>query len=769
MEALNRIHGAAIEYMLSSKAVDLSTALIGMSCRDSMPGGCDVFLFADTSVLYALSGVVTLGDGGAEFTETSYAAYPLDLVSELETEELVSSARLSVRSADSRVSLVAETSNTYKDTLFRFADYVKLIKLGDFKGVEEDDREKYCPTCGRRFPDDNRICPYCADNSGIIKKLLPFFGRYMKSMIAIFAMMGVISLLSVVSPYVGNSFFIDEVLTGGGKFYGQVLLVIVMLVSVRLADMLITVINDLVTARITANITYDLKKTIFSAINRLSLGFFNSRRTGGLMTQIESDSSTLYRFFSEMTPNLIISAVKIIAMLIVMLFMNPLLALIAVAATPIYVLLLQRTFYKSKHLAIVYFTKSKSLSSKLSDILTGMRVVKAFAKEEHEKKKFLGLSREKTGLYYRWTMHNAAAYPAISFLLYLASMAVWAAGGIAVFKGEMSYGDLLTFVAYMGMFYNPLNYIITSMRHMGDCFNAASRLFEIADAIPDVNESKTPVVLDSFEGGIEFKNVSFSYTKSRKTIDKVSFSVPAGSTLGIVGRTGAGKSTIANLLIRLYDVGDGEILIDGVNVKDMSFEQLRRNIAIVSQETFLFSGTIYENIAYAMPNATYEEVLNAAIEAGAHDFIIKLPDAYQTRIGFGYKDLSGGERQRISIARALLRRPRILILDEATAAMDTATEEKIERALNKLSGSATTIMIAHRLSTLRSADRLIVIEDGKMSESGTHEELLQQEGIYHKLYTLQLEALANIISDGSADESHAPRGRRGKTPKSERE
>lgn len=747
MEALNRIHGAATEYMMSKKAVDLSGALIGMSCRDSMPGGCDVYLFADPTALYVLSGVVTLTDNGAEFVENSYFACTLDTIDKLETEEMVSSARLSAKSADGTVSLLAETSNTFKDTLFRFADYVKLIKNGDFKGIEADDFEKYCPTCGRRFPDDNKICPYCADNSGIIKKLLPFFKRYMKSMIAIFAMMGLISALAVVSPYIGNAFFIDEVLTDGGKFYGQVLLVIMLLVSVRLADVLVTVINDLVTARISANITYDLKKTIFSSINRLSLGFFNSRRTGGLMTQIESDSSTLYRFFSEMTPNLIIAVVKIVAMLAVMLFMNPLLALISISVTPLYVLLIQRTFFKSKHLAIVYFTKSKTLSSKLSDVLTGMRVVKAFAKENYEKKKFREMSREKTGHYYRWTMHNAAAYPAIGFLLYLASMTVWTVGGLTVFKGKMSYGDFLTFATYMGMFYDPLNYIIMSIRHMGDCFNAASRLFEISDAIPDVNESKEPIVLDKFDGRIEFKNVSFSYTKSRKTIDKVSFVAEAGSTLGIVGRTGAGKSTIANLLIRLYDASDGDILIDGVNVKDMSFEQLRRNISIVSQETFLFAGTIFENIAYAMPNATYEDVINAAIEAGAHDFIIKLPDAYQTRIGFGYKDLSGGERQRISIARALLRRPKILILDEATAAMDTATEEKIERALSKLSGSATTIMIAHRLSTLRSADKLIVIEDGRVSESGTHAELLEKEGIYHKLYTLQLEALANIISE----------------------
>jgi ATP-binding cassette subfamily B protein len=238
--------------------------------------------------------------------------------------------------------------------------------------------------------------------------------------------------------------------------------------------------------------------------------------------------------------------------------------------------------------------------------------------------------------------------------------------------------------------------------------------------------------------------VDFSYAKNRKIIDNVSFDIEAGHILGIVGHTGAGKSTLANLLIRLYDCDEGEVLIDGINVKDLSFASLYNNIAIVSQETYLFIGTILENIKYAKPDATYEEVIRAAKCAGAHNFIMKLPDAYHTKIGFGYQDLSGGERQRISIARAILRNPKILILDEATAAMDTETEKLIQTALSTLIQGKTTIMIAHRLSTLRDADKLIVIEHGKVAEQGTHSELLAKEdGVYKKLYTLQAEALKN--------------------------
>jgi ATP-binding cassette subfamily B protein len=252
------------------------------------------------------------------------------------------------------------------------------------------------------------------------------------------------------------------------------------------------------------------------------------------------------------------------------------------------------------------------------------------------------------------------------------------------------------------------------------------------------------VHLEKCEGRVEFSGVDFSYEKNRKVIDGVGFSVEPGEALGIVGHTGAGKSTLANLLIRLYDTESGEIKIDGVNVRDLAYEDLRRNVAIVSQETYLFMGTILDNIRYAKPEATEEEVIEAAKIAGAHDFIIGLPDAYSTMIGFGHKDLSGGERQRVSIARAILRDPKILILDEATAAMDTETERKIQTALERLSVGRTTITIAHRLSTLRDADKLIVIENGKVPEAGTHQELITKRGIYYNLYKLQMEAMKNI-------------------------
>ena len=765
MDMLVNIPEYVLGYIKEQKGLDPSLMLVGMACRGNMPGSNGIYLFADGQTLNRLEGVckVACGKDGhgssklahCEFTETGFESFALDLLDELDVEELISGARLSIKEKSGELRLVCETPNTFKEPLMLFAAYVRLIMKNEFTGVEVGDKEALCPTCGRRYPDKNRICPYCSDNTGIIKKLFPFFKRYAPHMLAILLMLGITSALGVLSPYVSNSFYIDSVLTEGGGFYGQIMFVIFIMLSVRIAELVVNIINSMVTARVAANITYDLKKTIFSAINRLSLGFFNSRRTGGLMTQIDSDSTTLYNFFGTIVPNLAVSVVKIVAVAAVLFMMNPLLALITLITIPFYVFMVTRAYSKSRRMANIHYSKKKALTSRLSDVLSGLRVVKAFARERDESKHFHQLSAEKTEVYFEWGMYDVVVYPAISFVLYLGTVSVWALGGLSVIGGKMSYGDLLTFVAYMSMVYKPLNYIINSVRQMSESINAASRLFEIAEAIPDVEESKSPVIIDELKGEVEFRDVSFAYTKSKKTIDRVSFKIEAGSTLGIVGRTGAGKSTLVNLLIRLYDVTDGEILIDGVNVKDMSFEQLRHSVAIVSQETYLFSGTIFENIAYSMKDATYEEVVNAAIEAGAHDFIVKLPDGYETRIGFGYRDLSGGERQRISIARALLKKPKILILDEATAAMDTATEQKIEHAIERISGSCTTIMIAHRLSTLKSAEKLIVIEDGKVCESGTHAELLEKKGIYHKLYTLQLEALRNIIS-GTEEEKSPP-------------
>lgn len=291
--------------------------------------------------------------------------------------------------------------------------------------------------------------------------------------------------------------------------------------------------------------------------------------------------------------------------------------------------------------------------------------------------------------------------------------------------------------------------------------NSAQRIFEIIDSKPDVVESVNPTRVDTLRGDIRLDHVSFAYDPNKKVLKDISLHVRPGMMLGIVGKSGAGKSTLVNLITRLYDPTEGHIYLDGVDVRDMAFEDVRRNVAIVSQETYIFRGTIFENIAYGNPDATPQQVLDAAVAASAHDFICKLPDGYDTLVGSGGRSLSGGERQRISIARAILADPRILILDEATAAVDTETERNIQSSLSRLIVGRTTLSIAHRLSTLRDADELIVLEDGAITEQGDHMTLVRQKGAYFKLLQIQSKALAMRGLGGNSEENEDSGGDHG--------
>lgn len=672
--------------------------------------------------------------------------YSCEEIEGLAVDELLSTCRFYALIGGERV-LLTYTGFSAKDDLYRLVGIFEKLKSGREDEIVREENEKFCPRCGRRYPDrDRQFCPNCMDKGKIIKRMSSFFLQYRWYVVAILASMLALSALSVIMPYFSSAFFYDEVLAKDGRFYGELVLVLLIVVSMRVARLLVNILHGIVTSRISAKIVYDIKKVIFSAIERLSMGYFTARTTGGLMNQVYYDANRIYWFFTDGFPYFVINLVQLAAVTVIMVVYNPLLTLLALGFTPLVLFLIGKLFRKSRKLNNRRYTRSRALNALLSDLLTGIRVVKTFSREKGEAERFSKSSRALTAAEVKRSKFGSTAYPLVNTLVYLGLIMVWAFGGWMAIRGSfgMTYGILTLFVSYVNMVYSPLYSFVDMVEWGSDCLNSMNRLFEIMDANADVKEKENPVRIPVFRGDIEFSNVDFSYTKSRKVINRVSFSVEAGKTLGIVGHTGSGKSTLANLLIRLYDVDEGKITIDGVDVRDLSFEDLRRNIAIVSQETYLFVGTIFDNIRYANSEATEEEVMEAAKAAGAHDFIIKMPDAYSTMVGFGHKDLSGGERQRISIARALLRNPRILILDEATAAMDTQTERRIQNTLDSLSKGRTTIMIAHRLSTLKNADSLIVVDGGRVTESGTHAELLAKKGEYYKLYKLQLDALKNV-------------------------
>ncbi len=705
----------------------------------------DVYLFANESAVYFVQGQSSDDDG---WQITSLERIPMKECERFFVEEQLSTGRLLIRHGG-ETHLAACFSNDCKASVFLFVKYAERLSREEFGEIDPDDtREaKFCPKCGMRYPDSNRrVCPNCMEKGKLLVRMLSFFAKYRGRLLLMLVSLALLTVMSIITPYLTGAFFYDEVLDLAGEFYGDILFAVGLMVATRVLNMLAGMLNNCITAYVAAGMVFDLKKTIFASIKRLSLNFFTGRQTGGLMTQVNEDSNTIYMFFCDILPYFVVNVVKIAVLAVLLFLIEPKLALLGLATVPLYFLMMRAVYRREKKLHAVRFTGSRQLNSFLSDILSGMRIVKAFAREKDEIQRFseknakLADSEQDLSVYHNYAGHLAG------MLLYVGNLAALGVGGWIVMtkQGNLTYGLLTTFLSYMSMIYSPLHFFADMANRSSDCTNAMQRLFEIMDARPEVVESENAVAPADLGSSVEFRDVSFSYSKGRKIIDKVSFSVPEGSVLGIVGHTGAGKSTLANLLMRLYDVEDGEIRVGGYNVKDLKFSSLYDHIAIVSQETYLFMGTILENIRYARPDATYEDVIEAAKCAGAHDFIMRLPDAYHTKVGFGYQDLSGGERQRLSIARAILKDPKILILDEATAAMDTATERRIQEALAQLIKGKTTIMIAHRLSTLRDADQLVVIERGRVAESGTHEELLNREqGIYKKLYDLQIEALKN--------------------------
>jgi len=718
----------------------------------------DVYVAVDTGNLYILYGIeeVVKTEGAkrivAQYTVNKVETFPLLELGELKTDKLLSTCKLlSVKGeeADAKKELIL----LFSLGLLGFVD--RLIKVVKNIGEEVDplrevvvDESLFCTKCGTRFPEpDRKLCPKCTDKMSIFFRLLGFFKFYKGKVAAVMAVMLAITGLSILAPYVGTLLFIDEVLTEGGRWYAMIGTVVLFIISIRIINTGFEMLQGAVLGRTMPWIIYDLQVRIFEAMQRLSVGFYTSKRTGALMNRVSRDSRNIYWFFVDGLPFIVVNLATFTGIFVVMLIMEWRLAIICITIVPILTIMyriLMRVFRRYHH---KFWVINSQLNNMVSDAVNGQRVIKAFAREDEESRRFSKLGGKQADVDIARFNLGFTAFPMIGMFMFLGQVIVMIIGGMMVINDEISLGTLMAFLAYLNMLYQPLDFLATVSNWWARCVDAAQRVFEVIDAHADIVEPKNPVLLPQMQGRISVKDVWFQYDPATPVLKGMNLEVPPGQMLGIVGKTGAGKTTLANLIARLYDVTEGSVAVDGVDVKEMSLSQLRSNIGIVSQEIYLFIGSIIENIRYARPDATLEEVIWAAKMASAHDFIVALPDGYETRVGAGGQELSGGERQRLSIARTIIQNPKILILDEATAAMDTETEGKIQAALNQLQTGRTTIAIAHRLSTLKDADMLAVINEGAVVETGTHEELMRKKGEYHKLYSIQMEGLKVISMD----------------------
>ncbi|MDP8238691.1 MAG: ABC transporter ATP-binding protein [Candidatus Hatepunaea meridiana] len=486
----------------------------------------------------------------------------------------------------------------------------------------------------------------------------------------------------------------------------------------------------------------DLRRDIYEHLQRLSLSFFSKKQTGSLISRVSSDSDRLWEFIAFGVVEVSLSVIMLLGLGTVLMTMDWQLGLILTLPIPLFLWTVFAHGSRMQRLFISAWRKWSDMTAVLSDTIPGMRVVKAFNQEDREKERFDGRNMSCVAHFNHihdvWTKF----WPILLMGIHIITLSVWAFALPRVFgQGtSLSVGTFVTFLLYMGMYLQPIETIGLMARMMNRATSSAHRIFEVLDTEPEIVDRIEPVRLEPLQGRVTFENVTFAYDGIRQIIRGISFNVMPGEMIGLVGPSGAGKTTITNLIARFYDVTGGKILIDGVNIHNLDTGHFRRQVGMVLQDPYLFHGTILENILYGQPDAGMERVIEAAKTANAHDFILKLPHGYETIIGERGHTLSGGERQRVSIARAVLCNPRILILDEATSSVDTETERNIQQALDRLIAGRTVFAIAHRLSTLRNATRLIVIEDGRITEEGTHSELLSNpDGTYTKLQKMQQE------------------------------
>jgi ATP-binding cassette subfamily B protein len=550
-----------------------------------------------------------------------------------------------------------------------------------------------------------------------------------------------------ISPQVSGTGVAITASAPGPREYGLLALLVGAILFASALGALVSIMRGRTAAYLGARVIHDIRSQVYEQLQRLSVAYYDKREVGAVMSRVQNDVGMLQNFLLDAAENVILSTLTILGVVLIMLSKSWTLALAVLLPVPFVIIGTNRYWRGLMKLWRRVWHQNSSLGARLADTLNGVRVVRAFAQEEREVENFKSKSGQLRDATMNVEQKAAIFYPTLGFIMGLGLPITWYFGGRQVLSGALQLGALIVFTALLQRLYEPVQNLTRLVNFTTRAMTAAERVFEILDTTPEIRQSDSAQKMPRVEGRVEFRGAVFGYDKHRPVLHGVDLTVEPGEMIGLVGHSGAGKSTLINLLMRFYDVDEGAIMVDGVDLRDIDRNDLRSQIGVVLQEPYLFHGTVFDNITYGKPEATPGEVMAAAKAAYAHDFIVGFPDGYDTVVGERGTRLSGGERQRISIARAILHDPRILILDEATASVDTQTEQQIQQALQNLIKGRTTFAIAHRLSTLRNASRLIVLDNGRIAEQGTHDELISQRGVFYKLVNAQ-KALNEITAIG---------------------
>ncbi len=660
----------------------------------------------------------------------------------VQIEPLVGGGRLEIE-REKQGTLFVPYSSSLAEKFSEVARGLEQIRQQDEFLIKTELDQTRCSKCGRLLPEKNGICTACIRRLATLGRIASYLKPYKwrAGLLAIVSLVTIVSDLAppqVIRHIVDDVFFppegtansIDDRMALLGLF-------VLALIGARLLRWVSELVHGWTVSWLSARVTADIRSHLYRRLEMLSIQFYDQRRVGALMSRVTRDSDMLREFLVDGLPYLVINTLMIFGILGFLFWMHWQLTLFILIPIPLIIIWGRFFWRRMRRMFNKHNQGWAHLSAQLNEALAGIHVVKAFAQEVREIREFEKRNTDLMLIARKTARHWFVFFAVTSFLTGGGSLIIWLAGGVEVLRENLTLGTLTAFSSYMWLVYGPLEWFSRVNSWMTRAFAGAERIFEVIDAPPEAYNDPEATSLTKIKGQVTFKDVTFGYDKSKPVLHEVDLEVAPGEMIGLVGKSGVGKTTTVNLIARFYDTDRGTIEIDGVDVRKIRLEDLRRQIGIVPQEPYLFSGTIAENIGYGQPGATFEEIMQAAQTANAHNFIVAKADGYDTNVGERGNNLSGGEKQRVSIARAILHNPKILILDEATSSVDVETEKEIQEAVTRLIENRTTFAIAHRLSTLRNANRLVVLDGGRIVEAGTHSELMEKKGVFYDLVELQ--------------------------------